>query len=115
VPGIGGTSISLPSYPLLGCVQYLRLWHSELGLSEQHPARYISFHTNMHTGEPKILGTNGAEHQVHVKPLEAAPSQGPMLTDDTLLEHLKEWCFVDGDRCCALQELGDNRILAEVV
>jgi len=56
----------------------------------------------MHTGEPEILETNGAGHWVHVKPLKAAPSQGPTLTDDTSLKHLEEWCFADGDRHYAL-------------
>jgi len=79
------------------------------------PAQYITFCTNMHTGEPEILGTNEAGHCAHVEPLEAAPSQGPTLADNTSLEHLEVWCFADGDRCCALQELGDDGILAEVV
>jgi len=69
----------------------------------------------MHTGEPEILGTNGAGHRVHVEPLEAAPSQGPSLTNNTSLQHLEEWCFANGDRCRTLQELGDDGILAEVV
>jgi len=69
----------------------------------------------MHTGELEILGTNGAGHRISIEPLEAAPSQGPMLANDTSLEHLEEWCFADGDRCCTLQELGDDGILAEVV
>jgi len=38
-----------------------------------------------------------------------------MLADDTSLKHLEEWCFADGDRHRALQELGDDGILAEVV
>jgi len=79
------------------------------------PAQYITFQTNMHTGEPEILGTNGAGHRVSVEPLEAAPSQGPTLADDTDLKHLKEWYFADGDRHRTLQELGDNGILEEVV
>ena len=69
----------------------------------------------MHTGEPEILGTNGAGHRISIEPLEAAPSQGPTLANDTSLKHLKEWCFADGDRHCALQELGDDGILVEVV
>jgi|SRR6267142_183651 len=69
----------------------------------------------MHTGEPEILGTNGAGHRISIKPLEATPSQGPSLADDTDLEHLEEWCFADGDRRRTLQELGDDGILAEVV
>src|SRR6266850_4080051 len=69
----------------------------------------------MHTGEPEILGTNGAGHRISIEPLEAAPSQGPTLANDTDLEHLKEWCFADGDRHHALQELGDDGILVEVV
>jgi len=56
----------------------------------------------MHTREPEILGTNGAGHHIHIKPLEAAPSQGSMLADNTSLEHLEEWCSANGDRCCAL-------------
>ena len=69
----------------------------------------------MHTGEPEILGTNGAGHRISIEPLEAALSQGPTLANDTDLEHLEEWCFADEDRCRALQELGDDGILAEVV
>jgi len=69
----------------------------------------------MHTREPEILGTNGAEHRISIEPLEAAPSQGPTFADNTLLEHLEEWCFADGDRHHALQELDDDGILAEVV
>jgi len=79
------------------------------------PAQYITFQTNMHTGEPEILGTNGAGHRISIEPLEVAPSQGPMLTNDTSLKHLEEWCFTDGDRHHALQELGDDGILVKVV
>jgi len=56
----------------------------------------------MHTGEPKILGTNRAGHRISVKLLEAALSQGPKLADNTDLKHLKEWHFANGDRCHAL-------------
>ena len=79
------------------------------------PAQYITFWTNMHTGEPEILGTNGAGHRISIEPLKAAPSQGPTLADNTNLEHLEEWCFADGDRHRALQELSNDGILAEVV
>jgi len=79
------------------------------------PAHYITFRTNMHTEEPEILGTNGAGHRISIEPLEAAPSQGPMLADDTDLKHLEEWKFADGDRRRTLQELGDDGVLAEVV
>src|SRR6267142_2030122 len=54
------------------------------------PARYITFRTNMHTGEPEILGTNRAGHRIFIEPLEATPSQGPTLANNTDLEHLEE-------------------------
>jgi len=79
------------------------------------PAQYISFRTNMHTGEPEILGTNRAGHRIFIKPLEAAPSQGLTLANNTALKHLEEWCFADGDRRCTLQELSNDGILVEVV
>jgi len=60
-------------------------------------ACYISFCTNMYTGKSEILGTNEAGHRVYIEPLEATPSQGPTLADNTNLEHLEEWCFTDAN------------------
>jgi hypothetical protein len=45
--------------------------------------------------ELEIMGTNETGYRVHVEPLTTQESHGPMLTDDTNLEHFKEWCFTD--------------------
>ena len=50
--------------------------------------------------ELEIMGTNETGYRVHVEPLTIQESHGPMLTDDTNLEHFKEWCFTDKEWCC---------------
>jgi hypothetical protein len=79
------------------------------------PIHYISFQTNYLTGELEILGINGTEYRVHMELLTAQKSHGPMLADNTNLKHFKEWCFADAAWCRALQELGSNGVLVEVV
>jgi hypothetical protein len=77
-------------------------------------AKYIRFAIHPLTGEPEILGTNGHGQGVHSEPLQALPSPGPAVVDDTVFTHFEE-PQVSGGLDYALARLNDPGIRAEVI